>query len=140
MIVRNIRNCSRCGESHDELEAIQLAQAMAPPECAPLKWTHYAMCPNGCGPIMLACFDNPSTDGAIKAPRTAAFASPSLCERFGARPMVDVTESYNPERATWHHVDVYLTPEAFVSYDVHEWIRTQLGPRCASITIKAVHD
>lgn len=52
-----ITNCSRCGGDHDDLEALELAIPFAPPECAPITWTHWAPCPTNGQPIMVSVRD-----------------------------------------------------------------------------------
>lgn len=52
-----ITRCSRCGQDHDDVEARPLDRAFAPPEAAPLKWTHWAPCPTNGQPIMFIVTD-----------------------------------------------------------------------------------
>lgn len=53
MKVRNIRNCSRCGGDHDEVEAKKMERPHAPSEAHPLVWTHWAACPTSGDPILI---------------------------------------------------------------------------------------
>lgn len=52
MKIRAIVNCARCGGSHDEIEATQFRTPFAPPEAAPVVWTHWALCPTSGDPIL----------------------------------------------------------------------------------------
>ena len=52
-----IKNCARCGEHHVSVEFKLLSRPMAPPEAAPLVWTHFARCPSNGEPVMLAMTD-----------------------------------------------------------------------------------
>lgn len=52
MVIRDVTACSRCGGDHARIEAHPLERAFAPPEAAPLRWTHWAPCPVNGQPIM----------------------------------------------------------------------------------------
>lgn len=49
----NIQNCSRCGGDHVEVAITKLDRPFAPPECAPIQWTHFALCPTNGNPIIV---------------------------------------------------------------------------------------
>lgn len=49
----SVENCSRCGGDHDVVELSKLSMPFAPPECAPIAWTHWAPCPVNGQPIMV---------------------------------------------------------------------------------------
>jgi hypothetical protein len=49
-----VLRCARCGEDHASVAVRPLDRPMAPPEAAPLAWTHWAPCPTNGQPIMLA--------------------------------------------------------------------------------------
>lgn len=66
MRVTNIVNCSRCGADHAELEATKLERPFAPPEAAPIEWTHFALCPTNGHPILIVTRDDAAEQ--IEAP------------------------------------------------------------------------
>lgn len=49
--------CARCGGDHD-VTPRKLVQPFAPPECAPVVWTHWAPCPTNGDPIMVIVGDD----------------------------------------------------------------------------------
>lgn len=49
----SMSNCSRCGVGHTDVETEKLEHPFAPPECAPVVWTHWARCPSNGQPIMV---------------------------------------------------------------------------------------
>lgn len=50
--------CARCGQDHEGIEPRKLARAFAPPEAAPMVWSHWAPCPTNGDPIMFVIPDN----------------------------------------------------------------------------------
>ncbi len=61
MMVKS-KGCARCGLDHDELHVEKLDRPFAPPECAPIKWTHWARCPTNGQPIMVYVADENEVD------------------------------------------------------------------------------
>lgn len=59
MKVINIKNCSRCGGTHEGVEPIALAHPFAPPEAGGLAWTEWAPCPTNGQPIMIGVVGDP---------------------------------------------------------------------------------
>lgn len=58
MKLTNIKNCNRCGGDHDGLVAAKFKHPFAPPECAPIAWTHWATCPTTGDPILVMVKDD----------------------------------------------------------------------------------
>lgn len=49
-----VSGCSRCGEDHAHLPIDRLHRAHAPPEAAPVEWSHWATCPTNGQPILIS--------------------------------------------------------------------------------------
>jgi len=49
----NVQNCARCGGDHRGLLFHKLTRPFAPPEAAPIVWTHYATCPTNFEPVLM---------------------------------------------------------------------------------------
>lgn len=62
VVIGKTTNCARCGGEHLNLVAHRLDRPFAPPEAAPLVWTHWTSCPTKGQPIMVF-FTTPPTEG-----------------------------------------------------------------------------
>jgi hypothetical protein len=49
----NVTQCSRCSFDHINVTPLPLARPFAPPEAAPVTWTHYFTCPTNSQPVMV---------------------------------------------------------------------------------------
>ncbi len=88
-----IRNCSRCGGDHDNVETMELAQPFAPPECAPIVWTRWAPCPTNGQPIMVAVTEDADIGAEIPSGEESfAAALPVVYQVFCER-RVDARDS-----------------------------------------------
>ena len=63
MKVTKIENCARCGGNHGEVIASKLTIPFAPPEAAPVVWTHYFYCPSNGEPVLLVVTPKNAEDG-----------------------------------------------------------------------------
>lgn len=62
-----VHQCARCGLNHDALVFREMARPMAPPEAAPLRWTHFALCPTFREPIMMMIVNENGSADAVPA-------------------------------------------------------------------------